>query len=246
MSFADRCRDAVLTLNMTVEQLVTSDAAQTATTASASWAASHPPGAEVYALLPGKSPPSGFAEQVAWRRAACPFEETRHNCFFFRQPDAAEIAWRAFNKYGRHNLSSTAEIVRTWRGRMVTFVGDSVLRQLAEAFMCRMRAHLRVDGFVWNDATQRKVPSLDYVGMCPYGARHCELRHGCASFGEPASKLTSTAASSGTQVLRVCGFFETKFFSPGWRPLYSFVSKQSGTTAHTVPSLPRHSVRSAH
>jgi len=171
----------------------------------------------MYATLPGTN-------RSAWRAAACPFEETRHNCFFFNQPDAAEIAWRANQLHALHarNVSATSA-VRVLRGRTVTFVGDSVLRQLAQAFMCHLRQHVRDVGFVWNDPTQRKVPSLDYVGMCPFGKHHCEMRHGCATFdlGPPR------ATQSRNETLKVCGYFEANRFGSGWRAVLGFVSKQS-------------------
>lgn len=139
----------------------------------------------LYATLPVT--PHG--NRTAWRKSSCPWEETRHSCFFFSQPDAADIARRSgvlhaelLARMPSLNISAAAS-VRTLRGRKLSFVGDSVLRQLAEAFLCRLRDQVREDGFSWHDPTQRRVPSLDYKGMCPFGSRHCELGSGCAAFG---------------------------------------------------------------
>ena len=68
---------------------------------------------------------------------------------------------------------SARDVVRALELRTIWLVGDSVLRQLIQAFMCRLRDyHLsgrNDEAFIWNDVTQRKVPSLDYKGMCPFG-----------------------------------------------------------------------------
>lgn len=198
-----------------------------------------------YALVP---------ESPAWHADACPFEETRHNCFFFSQPDAAQVAERAaiigwqppVTSFGRasphtsprgreHHNASTSAWLRALRGRTVAFVGDSVLRQLAEALMCRLRHFtLSERGLEWNDPSHRRVAALDYRGMCPQGARNCELRSGCVRFGvsvgaHEAKARTRAASSEGeqswehpsdAQPLAVCSFFGTRYSAHGgWRVL---------------------------
>ena len=136
--------------------------------------------------------------EARWARDACPFEETRHNCFFFGQPNAGEVARRALGMLGTTNRtsrssSSTASLLAALRGRRIHFVGDSVLRQLCQAVMCRLRSYLVHDGTNWWDPMKRRHPALDYKGMCPYAqARHCEMRYGCATFAARTSSSTST------------------------------------------------------
>ena len=71
-------------------------------------------------------------------------------------------------------------------GSTIVFVGDSVLRQLSHAAMCRLARRLRHDGTVWRNPMKRRHPSFDYEGVCPFdGGRHCEHESGCATFGLP-------------------------------------------------------------
>jgi hypothetical protein len=154
-------------------------------------------------VRPAADPAAAFGIDVKdaearWARDACPFEETRHNCFFFGQPNAGEVARRALGMLGMTNRtsrssSSTASLLAALRGRRIHFVGDSVLRQLCQAVMCRLRSYLVHDGTNWWDPMKRRHPALDYKGMCPYAqARHCEMRYGCATFAARTSSSTST------------------------------------------------------
>ena len=61
------------------------------------------------------------------------------------QPNAGEVARRALGMLGTTNRtsrssSSTASLLAALRGRRIHFVGDSVLRQLCQAVMCRLRS----------------------------------------------------------------------------------------------------------
>lgn len=131
-----------------------------------------------------------------WLSEACPFEETRHSCFFFGQPGADAIAQWAGGAVTPLDVDRT---LQSLAGQTIVFVGDSVLRQLAHATMCRLRRRLRHDGTVWRNPMKRRHPSLDYEGVCPFpDGKHCEQESGCSTFGAPLlSNSTSGGGSRG-------------------------------------------------
>ena len=130
-----------------------------------------------------------------WLSEACPFEETRHSCFFFGQPGADVIAQWAGGAVKPLDVDRALESLA---GQTVIFVGDSVLRQLAHATMCRLRRRLRHDGTVWRNPMKRRHPSLDYEGVCPFpDGKHCEQESGCSTFGAPLLSNSSDGGSRG-------------------------------------------------
>ena len=139
-----------------------------------------------------------------WSLQACPFEETRHSCYFVGQSNASEIAAASAQLARSVQVEG---VLRALAGRLVIFVGDSVLRQLMQATMCRLRSFLQHDNLVWQDPMHRRHPSLNYKGLCPFKrAKHCELRTGCAKF-----KLNTTAP------VTVC--YSNAGFQVGWAVL---------------------------
>ena len=139
-----------------------------------------------------------------WSLQACPFEETRHSCYFVGQSNASEIAAASAQLARSVQVES---VLRALAGRLVIFVGDSVLRQLMQATMCQLRSFLQRDNLVWQDPMHRRHPSLNYKGLCPFKrAKHCELRTGCAKF-----KLNTTAP------VTVC--YSNAGFQVGWAVL---------------------------
>ena len=170
----------------------------------------------------------------SWARSACPFEETRHSCYYINQSNADEVADRAAAMMP--SSVRTVELLRRLAGRDIVFVGDSVMRQLAEALMCRLhrQSPLIADArfgsnFRWTDPTKRRHPQWSFLGYCPFArGKHCELERGCAAFrfpsgvspppppppppphpdkGKRAVRAASTRASpedSGRDILRVC------------------------------------------
>ena len=155
----------------------------------------------------------GDAGPASWQQEACPFEETRHNCFFFNQSNAEHVANRARDLV--LNVS-TARAVQALLGSTLHFAGDSVLRQLAQATMCRLSRYLLTDGIAWWDPMKRRHPALDYKGMCPFAnARHCEMRMGCATFGVERKAVAHPSAAP-RRVLRIC---YDKVESLGWEGL---------------------------
>ena len=134
--------------------------------------------ARTAARLPRKNSTAGdfdvHAAEARWAHDACPFEETRHSCFFFGQPNADDVARRALSLLDGGNASSsgggggdgdTAAVLAALGGHTIHFIGDSVLRQLAQATMCRLRRHLVHDGILWWDPMKRRSnlprPSTD-------------------------------------------------------------------------------------
>lgn len=148
--------------------------------------------------------------QQQWLREACPFEETRHSCFFFGQPDALQIGRRAMRLLD--NDVSAEQIIGGLAGKKIFFMGDSVLRQLMQASSCKLSGQLVRDGLVWTDPMKRRHPSYNYAGICPFSkGKHCELRTGCATF---AAKVTLCYSNLG--------------FRTGWEALNSEFVKVGG------------------
>ena len=126
----------------------------------------------------------------AWHRIACPWEEIRHSGFFNHFVDT-ELAMQ----YAEAGLPCSEradrdrdKFARGMAGRRFMFVGDSVIRQFSQAFLCRLRASLRVvrDDMTWI----RQWPSNKW-GHCnvfssipphPGGLQHCYMEGGCVSF----------------------------------------------------------------
>jgi hypothetical protein len=160
-----------------------------------------------YANVFVRSDPRASASQELtrqWGLQACPFEETRHSCYFVGQSNASEIAAASAQLAKSVQVES---VLRALAGRRVIFVGDSVLRQLMQATMCRLRLFLLRDDLVWQNPMQRRHPSLNYKGVCPFErAKHCELRTGCAKF-----KLNATVP------VTVC--YSNAGFQVGWAVL---------------------------
>jgi hypothetical protein len=134
-----------------------------------------------------------------WDASACPFEETRHSCYYINQSNADEVATRARDMMDRD--ASTDRLLRRFAGRDIILVGDSVMRQLAQALMCRLHRHTPAlepghgqwSNNKWIDPTKRRHPEWSYIGYCPFTkAKHCELERGCAAFRAPPS-ATRTA-----------------------------------------------------
>jgi hypothetical protein len=91
-----------------------------------------------------------------WLAEACPFEETRHSCFFFGQHGSRRIEeWAAARLAAVDPVAPDAALYAL-AGHTLHFVGDSVLRQLAHALMCRLQSRLLKDKLVWRNPMQRR------------------------------------------------------------------------------------------
>ena len=140
------------------------------------------------AVLPGLLPWSSTLHEAnadvarrsrSWVSQACPFEEARHNCFFYanasRRAEVAAIKLWSERRIQELNAPSTATMLSLVGGRTLHFLGDSLMRQFASAFMCRMREHIVHDGTRWT------LPhGLRHVGgVCPpLGNRGGDDSHG--------------------------------------------------------------------
>jgi len=152
----------------------------------------------------------------------------RHSCFFFGQSNALEVATRTLAMHVPAARLGNVALLGALGGRTIHFIGDSVLRQLCQAVMCRLRHHLLHDGTAWWDPMKRRHPALDYKGMCPFSnARHCEMRSGCAVFG-----LAGTSAGRGTvpssASLSICYSKEERL---GWEGLHSAIRRLTSQSA---------------
>ena len=133
-----------------------------------------------------------IAQRVeAWHSTACPWEEVRHSGYF-NTYEETELATQYAVEHipcAKRADRDRAEFARRMAGRRFFFAGDSVMRQYTEAFLCRLRASLRVvhDGMPWI----RQWPSnqwghcyANYSASGPHqgGLQHCFMKAGCVVF----------------------------------------------------------------
>ena len=125
-----------------------------------------------------------------WRANACPFEETRHSCYFLGQSGAAKLAQLA------HMATGTApvdQILRRLGGQRIVFRGDSVMRQLAQTVMCQLRRYLTSDGSRWSGPVQGYYGSESNASICAFPRnRHCYMEPSCSSFAVEAGSAQAT------------------------------------------------------
>jgi len=122
----------------------------------------------------------------AWHRHACPWEEVRHSGYFNHFADK-ELA---FEYATRHSCADTDRegFARRLAGRRFFFFGDSVMRQFSQAFLCRLRASLRIveDGVPWWKQWPTNkwghCSSYSSSALHPGGLQHCYMGSGCVSF----------------------------------------------------------------
>ena len=113
-----------------------------------------------------------------WHDEACPWEETRHSGFFSDFDDAdqalAYAAARVCIPRGRvDELSRLA-------GARIYFMGDSVMRQFAQATMCRLRHSAVVsDNMNWSTVWPNRKWGECGILPGPAPQRHCFMRDGC-------------------------------------------------------------------
>ena len=113
-----------------------------------------------------------------WQASACPWEETRHNCFFYGAANAKAAAKLAA-KAALPDTTLRAALAGL-AGKRIVFLGDSVLRQLYEAALCQMRGHVVVDEAQWADPN-RADQQFGSAALCPQGTRHCRLADSCVA-----------------------------------------------------------------
>jgi hypothetical protein len=157
-------------------------------TASAPCAA--PKLSSLYATVPLSLPFSNQSAE-AWHSIACPWEEVRHSGYWnnFEETELATNYVTQRLPCAKRADRDREKFARSMFGKRFLFVGDSVMRQFTQAFLCRLRASFRVveDGMPW----VRQWPSNKW-GRCttfsnkqpPHhgGLQHCFMKPGCVSF----------------------------------------------------------------
>ena len=146
----------------------------------------------------------------AWLSQACLFEEARHNCFIYAQPSAQRIA--EFFSERACGSASAQSVVSTLAGRTLFLFGDSLVRQLVEAVMCRLRGSLIQDGSEWKIPHNRGEASCFHT-VCPLkkgSARHCRLYDSCSTFA---------VGNQSAQVATIC---YRQVIRPGWLQLAKY------------------------
>lgn len=115
-----------------------------------------------------------------WQAQACPWEETRHSGYFSGYDDPE----RAHEYASHHACSGADDLVKQGRlsGHRIYLVGDSLMRQLSQSLMCRMRRWLHVvdDGMKWANVQNKWGKCSSFSG--PRSLRHCMMKDGCVAF----------------------------------------------------------------
>ena len=122
--------------------------------------------------------PKSSAIAKGWHQAACPWEETRHSGFlmYFSQADAAL-------QYAAQHACSEPTPWSNLRGHRFIFVGDSLVRQWTQSFLCRLRQSLAVvaDNMTWSTGVNSRWGTCLDFGDTPRW-RHCHMEDGCVRF----------------------------------------------------------------
>ena len=116
-----------------------------------------------------------------WHTDACPWEDTRHSGFFNDYRNTS----RALAYAARHVCLPHTSSLKRLAGARIYFLGDSVLRQFAQSFLCRIRHPAGTS--VLSDEIAWSVQQIRSSGRCARfsGAnplRHCFMRSGCVTF----------------------------------------------------------------
>ena len=128
----------------------------------------------------GEKPSATNSSLEAWHANACPWEGTRHSGFYNGWPTAIDAQQYADEHHACPPHRSERELERL-AGRRIYFVGDSVMRQFAQSFLCRIRN----GGRVIADTTDWSTPHRTQWGRCQRFSgtyRHCYMRDGCVTF----------------------------------------------------------------
>ena len=122
--------------------------------------------------------PTSAAIANGWHQAACPWEETRHSGFlmYFSKAEAAL----------EHAAVHACPQPMQWsnlRGHRFIFVGDSLVRQWTQSFLCRLRQALSVvaDNMTWSTGVNSRWGTCLDFGDTPRW-RHCHMEDGCVHF----------------------------------------------------------------
>lgn len=109
-------------------------------------------------------------------------EETRHSGYFSKYEGADEA--QVFVAQRMCPATSRARYRSRLAGQRIYFVGDSVIRQFSQSFMCRLRRYLQVvsDDIPWSVQwpSNRWGTCHRFDGDMPL--RHCFMREGCVTF----------------------------------------------------------------
>lgn len=129
---------------------------------------------------PSLDPTNSSLQQ--WHADACPWEDTRHSGFF----NGFKNTSRALAYASRHVCLPHASTLKQLAGLRIYFIGDSVIRQFAQSFLCRVRHPS--PGSVLSDGIEWSLNPITNYGRCKRFAggepvlRHCYMREGCVHF----------------------------------------------------------------
>ena len=168
--------------------------------------------------------PPDPAEAQAWFDNSCPWEETRHSGFFSNY----ERAESALEYASSHVCLPRVHELEQLAGARIYFLGDSVMRQFSQSFLCRLRhsGSVREDNISWS---QQHPPPKNGRGWGACSSspgsvslRHCFMRDGCVTFRRD---------------VRVCYYADTSckadFASRRLRPWLDLRAREHGAGSHT-------------
>ena len=130
------------------------------------------------------------AANIEWARRACPWEEARHSGYFNNINNRTSNANNALEHAARHacpKLFSSRDFgtSRDLHGQRMYFMGDSLMRQWTQSFLCRMRLTHRViaDNMTWTEPPNHQFGRCtNFAGAVLPARRHCQMGDGCVHF----------------------------------------------------------------
>lgn len=125
----------------------------------------------------GETTPSRFAEtsdMQTWRETSCPVELLTYSCYYQNMTERASKLSRMFHP---ENFNST-EIMNSLRNKTVLFLGDSIMMQQWQVFVCFLHGETPAlyDEVNWYYASF--LPAKN----CPWGQEHCFVQTGCVYY----------------------------------------------------------------
>ena len=115
-----------------------------------------------------------------WAKSACPWEEVRHSGYFSNILHA-----NAALHHAAVHACPKLSLMHDLRGHRLYFHGDSLVREWAESFLCRLRLTHRViaDNMTWGQPRNHRFGlCTNFGGLVHPSLRHCMMGSGCVHF----------------------------------------------------------------
>lgn len=144
----------------------------------------------------------GNTEEAAapWLASACPWEEVRHSGYYSGFPDSD-----AAGQYAALRTCPQTSFAQNLSGYRFYFVGDSLVRQWVQSFLCRLRRSYSVvlDNSTWGLPHSRAWGDCLMFSKTSPPLRHCTMLDGCVIF-ERDLRVCYTKHPDGAEATHGC------------------------------------------